>query len=177
MWARNFDQEFNSWLFKLAAALIDYWMSNCLQEQSISHWRHNILPNLSFCKRQPITTPSPKPLSCLLQSCFLQALTDSCLWRAGRWLTDPDVLIGRCQTSRHDANADTCTYTYTCNGIRVEEQSSLEFKVDALDFACESVCSSVSKPLIARCAERYNLYNKSMSRRTIQRWDFSVWFR
>lgn len=70
MWARNFDQEFNSWLFKLAAALIDYWMSNCLQEQSISHWRHNILPNLSFCKRQPITTPSPKPLSCLLQSCF-----------------------------------------------------------------------------------------------------------
>lgn len=100
MWVQNFDQEFNSWFFKLAAALIDYWVSASLQDQSIPHWTLGnslltSLPAQTANHSSPLQNPSlPAPI--IVSTSFKWQLSVES-WQ----MTDPDVLIGRCQPKRN----------------------------------------------------------------------------
>lgn len=102
-----------------------------------------------FLLRQPITAPHFELCPRLvLQSWFPPALTGSCLWGGDRWLTDPGVLSGRCQTRRHVAYTVTraCithAHTHTARIVRIVpvEANSTCFNnsVNELCFSC--MCS------------------------------------
>ncbi len=144
--AQNFDQEFNSRLFKSEASLIDYWCQTTYENKA-SLTEDQMTPSSHlFLLRQPITAPSSKLLLCLPQSWSPHVLTDSCLWGGDRRLTDPDVLIGRCQTKRHVANTFTHAHTHWRHKyIQAEADNiGLNISVNVPDVACECVCFFVS---------------------------------